>query len=117
MVDNTKSDNDNSRIIQSFFIVGLNEGKTTKYNDEDSQMEFLQKIDIYKSKVLIKQQIFRPNKNEKWQAINKSTWLRLEYNNLYDKPITGLKIIDCEILSDDFLVNLKKIMFLFLILI
>lgn len=104
MVDNFNLNSDNGRIIQSFFMVGLNEAKITKYCDEDNQMEFLQKIDIFKSQVLIKTPVFRPNKNEKWQAINKNTWLRLEYNNAYEKPITGLKIIDCEILSEDYLV-------------
>lgn len=104
MVDNFQIDNDNTRIVQSFFAVGLNAAKITKYCDEENHLEFLQKIDIYKSQVLIKTPIFRPKTNEKWQAINKNTWLRLEYNNSYDRPITGLKIIDCEILSDDFLV-------------
>lgn len=104
MVDNNNYDENNGRVIQSFFMVGLNEVKITKYNDEDNQTEFLQKIDIYKSQVVIKTPVFKPNKNEKWQAINKNTWLRLEYNNTYEKPITGLKIIDCEKLSEDFLV-------------
>ncbi len=101
MVDNCSN---NERIIESFFMVGLNEAKKTKYCDEDNQIDFLQKIDIYKSQVVIKTPIFRPSKNEKWQAINNNTWLRLEYNNCYEKPITGMKIIDCEIFSEDFLV-------------
>lgn len=104
MVDNFNINNDNGRIIQSFFTVGLNEAKITKYCDEDNKSQFLQKIDIYKSQVVIKTPIFRPIKNEKWQAINKNTWLRLEYNESYEKPITGLKIIDCDILSEDYLV-------------
>ena len=106
MVENTNNDDNNlGRIIQSYFMVGLNERKITKYNDEDNHLEFLQKIDIYKSQVTIKQSIFRPNANEKWQAINQNTWLRLEYNTVYNKPITGLKIIDCEFLGNDFLVK------------
>ena len=106
MVDNCNLNKDNGRIIQSFFMVGLNEAKITNYCDEDNQLDFLQKIDIYKSQVEIKTPIFRPNKNEKWQAINKNTWLRFEYNSSYEKPITGLKIIDCEILSEDYLVTI-----------
>ncbi len=106
MVDNNNfEDVNNGRIINSFFMVGLNEKKITKYRDEETQMEYLQKIDIFLSNVAIKKSIFKPNKNEKWQAINKNTWLRLEYNSIYEKPITGLKIIECEVLSSEFLVN------------
>lgn len=108
MVDNNNvfEFDDKGRVIQSFFMGGLNEQKITKYRDEDNQLEFLQKIDIYKSQIAIKTSVFRPNKHEKWQAINKNTWLRMEYNLAYEKPITGLKIIDCEILNDQYLVIL-----------
>ena len=106
MIDSDGEETEIGRIIQSYFMVGLRENKIKKYHDEENEIDFLQKIDILKSETLIKVQIFKPKLNEKWQAINKNTWLRCEYNNSYSKPITGLKIIECQI-HDEYLVNKK----------
>ena len=98
-------DNTSERIIQSYFMIGLNISNIKKFNEEENDLEFLQNIDFYKSKDVIKNPIFRPNTNEKWQAINSTSWLRLKYNKVYDMPITGLKIIDCEFLNSEYLVS------------
>jgi hypothetical protein len=104
MVDSLKNEsNEIGRIIQSYFMVGLRENKIIKYHDEENELDFLQKIDILITEDKIKVPIYKPKLNEKWQAINKNTWLRCEYNNFYSKPITGLKIIECQI-QENFLV-------------
>jgi hypothetical protein len=106
MVDSDKGEeNEMGRIIQSYFMIGLKENKITKYHDEENELEFLQKIDLYITVEKIKVPIFKPKSNEKWQAISKNAWLRCEYNNTYSQPITGLKIIECQI-QDNFLVKI-----------
>lgn len=105
MVDSEKGEeNEIGRIIQSYFMVGLREDKITKYHDEENEIDFLQKIDFLITDEKIKEPIFKQNPNEKWQAINKKTYFRCEYNNIYSSPITGLKVIECEI-HEEFLVR------------
>ena len=87
-------------------MVGLRENKITKYHDEENELDFLQKIDILITEEKIKVPIYKPKLNEKWQAINKHTWLRCEYNHIYSKPITGIKIIECQI-HENYLVRNK----------
>jgi hypothetical protein len=106
MVDSYKEEeNKNGKIIQSYFMVGLKENKITKYHDQENELEFLQNIDMLITQENINIPVYKPKSNEKWQAINKNTWLRCEYSNSYTKPITGLKIIECQIL-EDFLVKI-----------
>jgi hypothetical protein len=106
MVDSEKGEeNEIGRIIQSYFMVGLRKEKITKYHDEENEIDFLQQIDMMITDVKIKIPIYKPNAREKWQALNKTTWLRCEYNNIYSKPITCLKIIDCQIHENYLVIN------------
>ena len=95
---------DPGRIIQSFCIVGLNETKITKYDEDLKPPTFIQKIDIIKKNLLLTRNIYEPRQNEKWHSISKEFWLRVEFNQTYEKPITGIKVIECDYESPEYLV-------------
>ena len=55
---------ENGKLIKMFCVVGLDETKLTKYN-EDNSLRFIQKIDIIKKKMKIDYLKFE-NTDEKW---------------------------------------------------
>merc|ERR1712032_287531 len=87
---------DPGRIIQSFSIIGLNENNITPYDEEAKKPLFVEKIDIIKKNLLNAKNIYEPKKSEKWHSINPEFWLRIEFNQNYERPITAIKVIECE---------------------
>ena len=113
MVDSSFYHSDDpGRIIQSFCIVGLNENKITRYDEEYKKPSFIQKIDIVKKSILISRNIYEPKTNEKWHSINKEHWLRVEFNTVYERPITAIKVIECDYESPEYLVCFFKFIFI-----
>ena len=108
MVDSSFYQSDDpGRIIQSFSIIGLNENNITLYDEEAKKPLFVEKIDIIKKNLLNEINVYEPpKKNEKWHSINQEFCLRIEFNQNYQRPITAIKVIECEYESPEFLVNL-----------
>ena len=94
-----KSDIQN-KIINSFYVVGINELKLQRYNItnmNDESIRFIKKIDILNTNYIIKNDKF-DRLNEKWLRILNSpnSWLRFEYCDDYLEPITDLRIAECD---------------------
>ena len=86
------------KIIKSFCVVGLDETKLQKYNEEDSKLSFIKDIDILVKKLPIeKNSYINKEKNQKWYRVmeNKDVWLRIQFSNTYYEPITDFKIVGC----------------------
>ena len=59
------TNNEIQKLIKMFCVIGLEETKITKYREEDSQMKFVQDIDIVKKNMKINVERVE-NDNEKW---------------------------------------------------
>ena len=105
----SKNDNE-EKIIKSFFVVGLDELKLQKYNDEIS-LRYIQNVDILTIKLSTKNDRY-DRKSEKWLRVSKNsnTWFRIQYTDKYSDPITELKIGEClyEPENDNYLLLPKK---------
>ena len=88
------------KIIKSFLVVGSKD--IQKYNilsaNEESQLSFIQNIDMINMNVLIKKNNFEIG-SEKWIKIlnNPYCWIRYQYETNYISPITHLQIFECDI--------------------
>ena len=103
-----------NKIINSFYVVGINEIKLQKYNNtnfNDELLRFIQKIDILHTNFIIKNDRFdRPN--ETWLRVINSPnfWLRFQYTDYYTEPITDLRISECDYhSSDNFILFSRKL--------
>jgi hypothetical protein len=117
MVDSSFYQSDDpGRIVQSFSIIGLNENNLSLYDEEAKKPIFVEKIDIIKKNLLSARNIYEPRNNEKWHNINSEFLLRIEFNENYQRPITAIKVIECEYESPEYLVKkfkkTKKIIFI-----
>jgi hypothetical protein len=101
------------KVIKTFCVVGLDEKKITKYREEDNANRFVQNIDIVQKDMKLNMDELRPNETEKWSILNKSSnfWLRVQYSKVYSEPITGIKVIECEYESPEFLVLIKVLIY------
>ena len=93
-----------NKIINSFYVVGINEMNIQKYNDsninDESSLYFIQKMDIINTNINIKKDVYNES-NQKWIRLNASNiWLRLHYSDCYTDPITDLRFQECDIYSD-----------------
>ena len=60
------------KIIKSFCVVGLDETKLQKYNEEDSKLRFIKDIDILVKKLPTDKNLyFSKNKEQKWYRVMK----------------------------------------------
>ena len=87
------------KIIKSFCVVGLDETKLQKYNEEDSKLRFIKDIDILVKKLPTDKNLyFSKNKEQKWYRVmkNKDIWLRIQFSSSYYEPITDFKIFGCK---------------------
>ena len=103
------------KIINSFLVVGINELKLQKYTNllsstEESQLLFIQNINIVYTNIITKRDFFEIN-SEKWMRIlnNQNVWLRFQYEVSYIEPITDLKIQECDLYNKDYLILSKDL--------
>ena len=97
-----------NKIIKSFFVIGLNESLIRKYENDSNPSRFVQDMDI-----LIKElpnNFKSENKDEKYILLNekKHVWLRIQYTENYNSPITDLQIAACEYESKEYLLLEKR---------
>ena len=91
----TNKNDKEDKIIKSFFVAGLNEFKLQKYNEEIN-LRYIQNVDLLNIKLPTKNDRY-DRKNEKWLCLSKNTnsWLRIQYTDKYNEPITELKMAEC----------------------
>ena len=99
----------NTKIYNSFLVVGINHIKLQKYNiisqNEESNLTFIKNIDIVNLNVNFKKNHFE-TKNEKLIKIspNSNGWLRMEFDSTYiEEPITDLQLLECDTYGNDYL--------------
>ena len=99
----------NTKIYNSFLVVGINHIKLQKYNiisqNEESNLTFIKNIDLVNLNVNFKKNHFE-TKNEKWIKIspNSNGWLRMEFDSTYiEEPITDLQLLECDTYGNDYL--------------
>ena len=97
-----------NKIIKSFFVIGLNENLIQKYEEDSNPPRFVQDIDI-----LVKDlpKNYSPeSKDEKYILLNekKHVWLRIQYSENYNSPITDLQIAACDFESNEYLLLEKR---------
>lgn len=103
-----KSSKTPSKIIKSFFVVGINEIKLQRYNIENNndsqQLRFIQKIDIINTNLNIKKDRLDTSTVKWLRVLNTSNfWIRFSYINNYTDPITDLRIQLCDYYSEKYL--------------
>ena len=110
-----KSDIPN-KIINSFYVVGINELKHQRYNItnmNDESLRFIQNVDILYTNFIIKNDRFDKT-NETWLRVLNSPnfWLRFQYTDTYTDPITDLRIVECEYHSSNNYILLTRKLYL-----
>ena len=97
-----------NKIIKSFFVIGLNESLIRKYEEDSNPPRFVQDIDIYIKE--LPNNFKSENKDEKYILLNekKHVWLRIQYTENYNSPITDLQIAACEYESKEYLLLEKR---------
>ena len=97
---NMKPNKTLNKIINSFYVIGINELKLQKYNtpniNDEQTFHFIQKMDILNTDADIKKSEY-DKLEQRWIKLNTSNyWLRLEYSDNYTDPITDLRIQECD---------------------
>ena len=99
-----KSNKNTNKIINSFYLVGIEEVKIKKYKNDEKPLRFIEKMDILNTNLNIKNTRYDLS-NQKWLRILNTShfWLRFQYSDNYENPITNIRIYECDYYSKDYL--------------